>query len=180
MAVRNLINNSNLRWVLILFDHFYKMGVIDAMEKTDQWQARDFVSRMRESGTYGTIDRDYSMGWKQWLALVRYECSLKKWNALRDLLACITSSRGYVATILPITMAYYLKGIEDYWDNPNPINKTLFLAKSFYQWGSKIKTRNINGMIEEVQLMTVDIGQNNQDFITMSEVIYQASRHGKK
>ena len=46
--VRNLINKSNLRRVLILFDYFYKMGVIDAMSKTDQWQARDFVTRMRE------------------------------------------------------------------------------------------------------------------------------------
>ena len=95
MAIRNLINKSNLRWVLILFDHFYRMGVIDAMEKTDQWQARDFVARMRESGVYGTIDRDYSMGWKQWLALVRYECSLQNWKTTREILGCITSSRGY-------------------------------------------------------------------------------------
>ena len=180
MAVTNLINKSNLKWVLILFDHFYKMGVIDAMEKTDQWQARDFVTRMRESKTYGTIDKDYSLGWKQWLALVRYECSLKNWNKLRDLLFCITSNRGYIATILPLTMAYYLKGIEDYWDNPNPINKTLFLSRNFNLWSQKIKFRNINGMIEDVQLMTVDVGHNNQDFITMSEVIFQASRHGKK
>lgn len=102
MVTRNLINKRNLRKVFILFDHFYKMGVIDAMEKTDQWQARDFISRMRESGLYGTIEKDYSMGWKQWLALVRYECSLKNWLSVRDLLACITSSRGYVATILPL------------------------------------------------------------------------------
>ena len=146
------------------------------MEKMDQWQARDFVARMRESGCYGTIDRDYSMGWKQWLALVRYECSLKNWLSIRDLLACITSSRGYVATILPLTMAYYLKGVEDYWNNPNPVNKTLFLSKDFNVWGEKIKSRNIKGMTEEVQLMTVDIGHNNQDFITMSEVIFYASQ----
>lgn len=174
--VRNLINKSNLRRVLILFDYFYKMGVIDAMSKTDQWQARDFVSRMRESKAYGTIDRDYSMGWKQWLTLVRYECTLKKWNSLRDLLMCITSSKGYVATILPLTMAYYLKGIEDYWDHPNPVNKTIFLSKAFNLWGERVKSRNIRGMIEEVQLMTVDIGFGNQDFITMSEVIFQASK----
>lgn len=180
MGVGNIINKSNLKWVLILFDHFYRMGVIDAMDKTDQWQARDFISRMRESGTYGTIDRDYSMGWKQWLALVRYECSLQNWRTTREILGCITSSRGYVATILPMTMAYYLKGIEDYWNNPNPVNKTLFLSKNFNLWAEKIKSRNINGMIEDAQLMTVDIGHNNQDFITMSQVIYQASRHGKK
>lgn len=176
MVTRNLINKRNLRKVFILFDHFYKMGVIDAMEKTDQWQARDFISRMRESGLYGTIEKDYSMGWKQWLALVRYECSLKNWLSVRDLLACITSSRGYVATILPLTMAYYLKGVEDYWNNPNPVNKTLFLSKDFNVWGEKIKSRNIKGMTEEVQLMTVDIGHNNQDFITMSEVIFYASQ----
>ena len=178
--VGNIINKSNLRWVLILFDHFYRMGVIDAMEKTDRWQARDFVSRMRESGTYGTIDRDYSMGWKQWLALVRYECSLQNWKATRKILGCITSSRGYVATILPMTMAYYLKGVEDYWNNPNPVNKTLFLSKNFNLWDDKIKSRKISRMIEDAQLMTVDIGYNNQDFITMSQVIYQASINGKK
>lgn len=180
MAVRNIINGRNLKWVLTLFDHFYKMGVIDAMEKTDQWQARDFIARMRESGTYGTIEKDYSMGWRQWLALVRYESSLQNWKTTRDILGCITSSRGYVATILPMTMAYYLKGIEDYWNNPNPINKTLFLSKKFNLWAEKIKVRNTNAMIEDAQLMTIDIGHNNQDFITMSQVIFQASRHGKK
>lgn len=180
MAVSNIINKSNLKWVLILFDHFYKMGVIDAMEKTDQWQAHDFIARMRESGVYGTVDRDYSMGWKQWLALVRYECSLQNWRITREILGCITSSKGYIATILPMTMAYYLKGIEDYWNNPCPTNKTLFLAKNFNVWGEKIKSRNINGMIEDAQLMTVDVGHNNRAFITMSEVIYHASRHGKK
>lgn len=178
--VRNLINKSNLKRVLILLDRFYKMGVIDAMEKTDQWQARDFVSRMRESGTYGTIDRDYSMGWKQWLVFLKCECTIQKMWTQRALLQTITSNSGYMFTIVPMTMAFYLKGIEDYWDNPNPVNKTFFLSKDFSLWGEKIKHRNINGMIEDVQLMTVDIGHNNQDFITMSQVIYQASRHGKK
>ena len=178
--IENAINKRNLRSLLILFDYFYKRGVIDAMEKTDIWNARDFVIRMRENHTFGTIDRDLSLGWRQWLVLLRYECSLHRWAAARKILGFIRSYNGYLATILPLTMAFYLKGVEDYCDHPNPVYKTLFLSKNFSQWKEKIKTRNALGMIEEVQLMTVEIGNednglDNKDFITMSEVIYQSS-----
>lgn len=177
--VRNLINGRNIRRLLLLFDIYYKKGVIDAMENGDQWTSRDFVKKMRESSGYGLLNGYQSLQWKEWLTLMRCDASIKGWNNIRQLLFGITSSKGYLGAILPMTMGYYLKGIEDYTNYPYPTNKTLFLSRPFLVWEDKLKGRDIRGAIESAQLMTVDLGQlnyapDNQDYITLSEVINQS------
>lgn len=177
--VSNFINGRNIRRLLLLFDHYYKRGVVDAINNGDQWSSRDFVKRMRESSEYGFLNGYQSLQWKEWLTIMKCDASIKGWNNIRQLLFGIKSSRGYLGAILPLTMGYYLKGIEDYANYPYPTNKTVFLSRPFIKWRDKLQGRDIRGAVEEAQLMTVDMGQmnydpSNQDYITLCEVIFQS------
>lgn len=177
--VTNLINGRNIRRLLLLFDIYYKKGVIDAMEHGDPWSLRDFVNNKRKTSGYGLIVRHPSLHWKEWLTLMRCEASLNKWNNIRELLLAIRSETGYLGAVLPMTMGYYLKGIEDYADYPYPANKAIFLSREFVLWRDKIKGRDIRKAVEDAQLMTVDLGHmeygpSNEDFITLSEVIHKS------
>ena len=185
MGIRNVITRQNVKPLLRLFDHYYKKGIKDAMDRNDDFYCRDFAEKMRAPKSFAFLDTPYLLTWKEWRFYAYPECRMNRLNSAAPILDGIKTYTGYIAAVLPMLMDFYLKGIHDWLEYPNKGNWARFYNRPYARWGEKIRFPAWDAVLEDLQLMMIDRSHLEEEvedglsrlaFDNLSEVIWKLTR----
>ena len=131
------LNRTTGPQVLRLFDLCFRQGVFDACELDDNVEAKAFLDEKFATGGYGLL-LEPSKGYdsRRWqLALYR----MCRFENLRSLIETYIDrvhvyKNTYLFALLPISMRFYLMGIQEWLDYPNPNAMELFRHSRKVHW----------------------------------------------
>lgn len=140
-----MINRQTAKMLLKLFETCFKQGVIDACEQDDDYWCREFIEARRTQGDFSLLDVRDSYDWKEWRMIIGRWCRYTHNLKLCTLYLDKVYTKNFYWSVFPIAMDFYMLGIEEYLEYPNPINLELFKTKSGQHW-KPMKTKIMQHM----------------------------------
>ncbi len=131
------LNRSTAPQAIKLFDYCFKQGVLDACELEDDYYARDFLEARLADGGYGLLGEPVEeWNWHHWQNILYRYCRLGRIGKISETyIDRVHRYRNtFVFAILPICMRFYLMGIQEWLDYPNPCNKEIFKQDKRVHW----------------------------------------------
>lgn len=136
--MRSPLNKGSAPQVIRLFDRCFKMGVLDTGDLGDDYAAKDFLDKHKADGGYGLVFDDDNFDWRRWRFVLERWCREYKLGNLCDTYLNSPQIRQYNKTsifaIIPMSMRFYLMGVEEYLDYPNPTNTAIFMQTPKIHW----------------------------------------------
>jgi len=129
------LNREQAPTIIKFFDLCFKQGVVDAYEFHDDIEAREFVARHREAWDFAVLGQPEPYRWDEW------RFTLFHWARRAHGLSGFAMNHIYQITkvcpqwfLLPHCMCFYLMGIEEWLDYPEPTKIQIFLSKPKTHW----------------------------------------------
>lgn len=133
-----------------LFHRVYKQGILDAIDQNDLFKCKEFVSEMRQTCTFGFLDTP-KMDWREWrFHLIRLGMDTPYGPSCTQYLSLALNYTGYPAVVFPIAMDFYLEGVKDFCQYPNPAILQDFLKRKFPKWGKPRRLKRVRTSIDIV------------------------------
>lgn len=122
--------------MLQLFDCCFKQGVIDSCDTEDDYFVREWYEEKKESWQYGVLsDPDIVYDWRRWRYTLLRWCRLR---ALRKLgeqyLDPLQRGKTFQYGVIPMCMRFYLMGVEEWLEYPNPMKIEIFKQRTRTHW----------------------------------------------
>lgn len=135
--MKSPVNRSSAPLVLRLFDYCFKQGVQDAADTEDDYAVKDWLEQRKQNGDYGLLSEpDTPYDWKRWRFTLYRWCRTIRLNTLGE--GYIDHIRGFQKNfsfaVLPISMRFYMMGVEEWLDYPNALNLALFWQAPKTHW----------------------------------------------
>lgn len=136
---RNLpLNRTTAPQVVRLFDSCFKRGVIHACAMDDDYSVQEFLDRHKEAGTYGLVYDDENFDFRRWRFTIERWCREDRLGSVGDTylnsMYVRQSRKTFLFAVLPMTMRFYLMGIEEWLEYPNPLNLEIFKHTKKIHW----------------------------------------------
>lgn len=129
-----MINRQTSRMILKLFDTCFKKGVQDAYEADNEHWCQEFIEARHTRGDFGLLDVTDSYTWGEWrMILARWCRYTKNMKLCPKFLDRIYTTNFYWA-IFPIAMDFYILGIKEWLEYPNPLKLEIFKYESSVHW----------------------------------------------
>lgn len=160
--MRSHITRKSAPEIIRLLDYCYKRGVVDASEVEDDLAVQDWYDETIDSGKYGLVGSpDEECDWKRWRFFLLRWCRENRLSSLGfDYIDGVRRARGFEFLIIPMAMRFYLFGVKEWLDYPNPSLIGMFKAKPKFRWSPSVP--------QQMKNMTKD------DFISLiQEFIYE-------
>lgn len=179
---RPIIDRSVALSTISLVDYCYRKGVEDAHRIGDEGLAREFLDKVSQTGVYGFLNEDgITMGWKEWTLRLMAQARMTSWNGAMTRYFSLIGSRpnqNYLGAFIPVSEAFYAKGVRDYTDNPHSVDYLLFQEKTRVFWTAKgLQNVNNRRYIDEIQLCCFDL-QRRDNAVWESKTKYDANKLG--
>ena len=143
-----VLNRTTAPMVLRLFDLCFKRGVLDACDQDDDYASREFLEKHKSDGGYGLVYDDEDFDWKRWRFTISRMCRENRLTRLEEEYLSSSALRHRATTflyaILPITMRFYLMGVEEWLDYPNEAHKAFFVEPNVHWKPVPSHLRKIN------------------------------------
>ncbi len=135
--MRSPLNRTTAPQLIRLFDYCFKQGVIDACNYEDDYFVREWYETKLKSGSYGVLhEPDDDFDWKRWKFTLYRWCRIGRLGSITDSYVsrvhCFKNT--FLFAILPITMRFYLEGIAEWLEYPNPTNTVYFMSNKKIHW----------------------------------------------
>lgn len=131
---RDILNRTTAPVVLQFFDLCFKQGVLDAYKYGDDYEARDFMDRHKEAWDFGVLGDPEDFDWELWrFTLYRWARRHHFMKFSQNFIYRIIR-RNYLWYFLPYCMRFYLMGIEEWLEYPNPSKIELFKKEKKIHW----------------------------------------------
>lgn len=162
------LNRTTAPQAIRLFDSCFKRGVLDACAQEDDYGVKEWLERHKAAGDYGLIYDDENFDFKRW------RFTIERW-AREDRLGSIgdtylnsmylrRKNSNFLFAVLPMTMRFYLMGVEEWLSYPNGISIEIFKHTKRIHWKPVEK---------HMQNMTT------ADFLSyLQEFVYERQRMG--
>lgn len=161
------INRTSAPNIIRLLDYCFKKGVQEASEFEDDYTAKEWLEEKLSTGGYGLLSEDsVDFDWKRWRFTLYRWCRDRRLNSLAE--NYIDKIRTYQATfafaILPITMRFYLMGVQEWLEYPNGLNMALFKQNQKIHWKPmpkhlvKLTTNDYISLIQEFVYERIGMG----------------------
>lgn len=151
---RQEINRTNAPQILRFFDLCFKQGVIDACNYADDFEAREFLEKHKAAWDFGVLGEPDDFDWELWrFTLYRWGRANKFKHFVITFVYGITK-KNHVWYFLPYCMRFYLMGIEEWLQNPNPVKLEQFKQENKVHWANvpaAIRKITTNDMIAQMQ-----------------------------
>lgn len=134
---RSPLNRSTAPSVVRLFDYCFKQGVEDAYALEDDFAAKEWMEEHLKNDTYGVLsDKDLPFDWRRWRFTLYRWCRIARLPSLADTyLNRLERYRNTFAfSILHFAMRFYLMGVKEWLDYPNPANLAYFRQNNKVHW----------------------------------------------
>lgn len=182
------LNRTTAPQVIRLFDICFKKGVLDACDQEDDYYVKEFLERHKEDGSYGLIYDDENFDWKRWRFTLERLARDHRLKSVGD--GYISATRGYTKNFLfaifPMTMRFYLMGIEEYLEYPNPNNTALFKQEAKIHWKPmpshlrKMNTQDFLSYLQEFvyerQTLKLEDDLTERQYDSFAEAMYKLTR----
>lgn len=140
--MRDPLNRANAPAIFRLFDACFKQGVIDAGKLCDDISAREFVDKHKAAFTFGVLDDEEEYDWRAFRFVLYRWARLYKLNNLAENYILFIKSGSYLWALLPFCMQFYLMGIEEWLEYPDPGRLELFRHSIKIHWNRNQPLRN--------------------------------------
>lgn len=182
MATQPIITRAVALNIISLLDYCYRKGVEGAHRIGDEGLAREFLDKVAQTGVYGFLNEDnITMGWKEWTLRLMAQARMTSWNGPMTRYFSLVGNRvnqNYLGSFIPISEAFYAKGVRDFIDNPHGCEYQLFQAKPRVFWtGKGLQNVNNRRYIDEIQMCAYDL-QRRDDGVWSSNTKYEARKMG--
>lgn len=129
-----MINRQTAKMILKLLDYCFKKGVEDAFDADNEHWCNEFIERRYAKRDFSLLDVTDSYDWKEWRMILgrwcRYNRNLKLCPDYLDRVY----SQNFYWSIFPIAMDFYILGIQEWLEYPNPYKLELFKVTSNIHW----------------------------------------------
>ena len=184
------LNRTTAPQVIRLFDSCFKRGVLDACAQEDDYGVKEWLERHKTDGSYGLVYDDENFDWKRWRFTIERWCREDRLGSVGDTYLNAPCLRGYTRNflfaVLPMTMRFYLMGVEEWLEYPNPIGIELFKHTRKIHWKPvpkhlKLMTTNdflsiLQEFVYERQRMKLDGDLNDRQYDSFSVAMYRFTR----
>lgn len=132
--MRQLLNRTSAPTVVRFFDVCFKQGVIDACAFADDYGAQEFLKQHREKWYFGVLGEPDDYDWEMWrFTLYRWARKHHYMKFSSDFIYRIVN-KTYLWYFLPYCMQFYLMGIEEWLEYPNPVKMEIFKGENRIHW----------------------------------------------
>lgn len=150
--------------IIRLLDFCYKRGVVDACEVEDDIAVEEWYRSMIGSGHYGLVCmEEEECDWKRWRFFLLRWCRENRLSSLGyNYIDGIRKPTGFLYLIIPMTMLFYLLGVKEWLDYPNPLGMAIFKSKVRMRWpkDSLIKNMKNDDYISIIQEFIYKLRKN--------------------
>lgn len=131
---RTPINRRNFNQVISLFDRAYKQGVYEAAKINNEYYCSNFILEKSKPSTFGLLQHDYEMDWREWRFILSKWCDTSHLRALYNNVIMTINTPTYLMVILQFAQDYYVQGVKDWLEYPNRMGLKVFLNKQRCRW----------------------------------------------
>ena len=179
MATQLVITRDLVYRMISLLDYCYRLGVEAAREVDDEGLAREFLGRTQQAGVYGLLSASpVYIGWKEWCLRLMSRARSMSWSgSMTRFFSCMGRfGANYLSVFLPISQAFYNRGVSDYYDAPNGADFALFQSRSRVWWTSKgLKSVKPRTWVDELQMVSFDLERRDAE-VWGRESVYNAKK----
>lgn len=153
--IRFGIDRKIAQQVLRLFDHCFKQGVLDACDFEDNMAARQWVEDRLSDGSFGLLSEvNTKFDWKRWRFVIERWCRDGNIGTLGTVyLDRVRYRSSYVYAIIPLSMRFYILGVEEWLEYPNNLRIEPFLSEPRIHW--KPVDRHLRKITEQDMLSLI-------------------------
>lgn len=133
------LNRTTAPQIIRLFDTCFKRGVLDAQAQEDDYAVREFLERHKAAGDYGLVYDDENFDYRRWRFTIERWCRQYRIGSVGDtyldsMYVRTWSRKTFLLAVLPMTMRFYLMGVEEWLEYPNPLGLELFKQTKKIHW----------------------------------------------
>ena len=133
-----VLNRTTGPQILRLFDVCFKQGVIDAFNFGNDFDAKEFLEEKQEDWSFGILGEDAAVGWEPFLFTLYWWSRKNKLTSLADNFIFKIKRINHLWCLLPYCMRFYLLGIDEWLQYPNPMNIEYFKRNNKIHWNPEI------------------------------------------
>lgn len=179
-----MINRQTCKMMMKLFDVCFKKGVQDAFEADNEQWCQEFIEERREKLDFSLLDVRDSYDWKEWRIIIarwcRYTHNLKLCPEYLDRVY----AENFYWSIFPIAMDFYILGVKEWLEYPNPHNLELFKFTHNEHWKpmprknlQKMDTNDKVGYVQEFAYDRERLDPNaNGKYISFAQEVWAFTR----
>lgn len=132
------LNRTTAPQVIRLFDSCFKRGVLDACSQDDDYGVREWLERHKADGSYGLVYDDENFDWRRWRFTIERWCREDRLGSVGDTyinsIYVRRNSHNFLFAVLPMTMRFYMMGVEEWLEYPNPLGIERFKHTKKIHW----------------------------------------------
>lgn len=138
-----LLNRTSAPQVLRFFGVCFKQGVIDAFEFGSDVDTREFYEQKKDDWTFGILGEPDDFDWEAFRYKTYWWARKNHMKALAENYIFKIRHINYLWCFLPYCMRFYLLGIKEWLDYPNPAGLELFKITPNVHWNPNEPVRQI-------------------------------------
>lgn len=169
--MRSELNRTTAPQIVRFFDYCFKQGVYDAYNFADDYAARDFLEQHKAAWDFGVLGEPDDFDWEQWrFTLYRWARRVNGLSRFAVTYIYRILKKNYLWYLLPFCMRFYLMGIEEWLDYPNPVGMEMFKLEPKIHWKpmKKFKKITLTDTISYMQEFTYEYRRVPEEERTMS------------
>lgn len=137
MNLLEALNRTTAPQVLRFFDVCFKQGVIDAAELGDDLGVKEFYDKRIADWGFGVVNGEQEMDWRAFLFTLYWWARKNHLTGFADNYLFKIRKKTYAWCIFPYCMRFYLMGVHEWLEYPNPVNLEVFKGKAKLHWSPK-------------------------------------------
>lgn len=158
------LNRTSAAQILRLCALCFKHGVLDAYELGDDYTAKEFLDKHRENWTYGILGDDDDYDWKMWRFYLYKWCRKSKLVRFGDRYLYEIKRFNYLYCPMIFAMRFYLLGISEWLEYPNPVGIERFRHDTRAHWTpSETSKFTRTGIIAEMQSIAYEYSRRPEE-----------------
>ena len=134
----DILNRTSAPQILRFFDICFKEGVIDAYEFGDDFGAKEFYNRKMSDWTFGFLGKEEDLDWKVFRNGLYWFARMRKMSTFADSYIFRLRQVRSEWCLLPYCMRFYLMGVKEWVEYPNPVNIEIFKGQPKRHWNPNV------------------------------------------
>lgn len=138
-----LLTRTTAPAAIRLMQACFRHGVLDAYELGNDTDAKDFYNEKSEDWTFGTLQYPECTDWKAFRSQLYWWARESHMKTLAESYIFRIRNMNYTWCILPYCMRFYLMGIKEWLDYPNPGRVAIFKQSGNIHWNPTMPIKSI-------------------------------------
>ena len=123
--------------IVRFFDVCFKQGVLDAYAMGDDYAVKEFLDLHKEDWSFGILGEPNDYDWELFrFAMYRWARHNRLTTFAENFIYKIRQ-KNYLWAFLPYCMRFYILGIEEWLEYPNPIGIEIFKHTNWIHWAPR-------------------------------------------